>query len=266
MAQLHAHVVEAMERGAPERVSIHIEQSDVFDGETLAQTLNEIDDTFDGVAVIALDHPMVREAIDSLEERGVKVVTLVSDLPSSRRQHYVGIDNAAAGRTAAGLIGRFIGTNKGAVGVIMGSAALRDHAERRFGFEQVLRDEHPNLTLLPVEESRDDFQLAGKIASSLIRDTPDLLGIYNIGAGTRGIISALENSGRTKNVTFVAHDLTSHSRPALVTGAIDAIINQNPGHEVRSAVRVLLALIDDTDVLEDQERIRIDIFLRDNLP
>ena len=36
------------------------------------------------------------------------VVTLVSDAPSSRRLHYVGIDNPAAGRTAATLMGRFL--------------------------------------------------------------------------------------------------------------------------------------------------------------
>ncbi len=64
----------------------------------------------------------------------------------------------------------------------------------------------------------------------------------------------------------VVHELTPYSRQALATGTVDAVINQNTGHEVRSAVRVLLAFIDETEVLEDQERIRIDIFLRDNLP
>ena len=39
-----------------------------------------------------------------------------------------------------------------------------------------------------------------------------------------------------------------------------------PGHEVRSAVRVLIAKADNAPLIEAQERIRIDIFLRDNLP
>ncbi len=41
---------------------------------------------------------------------------------------------------------------------------------------------------------------------------------------------------------------------------------QDAGHEVRSAVRVLLAKADNAPLIEAQERIRIDIFLRDNLP
>ncbi len=267
LEQLRSQVQEAAQRGAAERVSIHIEQSDVFVGETLMQTLKGFDDRFDGVAVVALDHPLVREAIDGLEGRGVKVVTLVSDLPSSRRRHYVGIDNAAAGRTAASLIGRFVGPRKkGSVGIVMGSLSLRDHVERRYGFEQVLKDEYPKLSLLPIEESQDKFRKIETITAKIIESTPNLVGLYNTGAGNRGMIAALEKSGHAKDVVCVVHELTPYSRQALTTGTVDAVINQNTGHEVRSAVRVLLALIDETEVLEDQERIRIDIFLRDNLP
>ena len=51
----------------------------------------------------------------------------------------------------------------------------------------------------------------------------------------------------------------------MVRGTIDAVINQDPGHEVRSAARVLLSLTSDWQIIDEQERIRIDIFLRDNL-
>ncbi len=51
------------------------------------------------------------------------------------------------------------------------------------------------------------------------------------------------------------------TRRALIRGTIDAIINQDPGHEVRSAVRVLMAKADTVPLIESQERIRIDIFL-----
>ena len=50
------------------------------------------------------------------------------------------------------------------------------------------------------------------------------------------------------------------------TGVADAVINQDAGHEVRSACRLALAALSGERVLPDQERIRIDIFLRDNLP
>jgi len=249
-----------------ERVHIDLRLTDVFDGATLAATLNSIGDIYEGVAVVALDHPRVREAINGLVERGVSVVTLVSDVPSSKRVHYAGIDNSSAGRTAATLMGRFLGGKKGKVGLIAGSLSLRDHIERRFGFEQVLAQEFPDLAILPVLESRDDWQRVEKVTAEMLSAYPDLLGIYNVGAGARGIVTALENAGRQKQITYIAHELTDHTRRALVDGTIDVIINQNAGHEVRSAVRVLMAKADRTPLIEAMEHIRIDIFVRDNLP
>jgi len=253
-------------RLVPERVHIDLRLTDVFDAATLAATLDSIGDIYDGVAVVALDHPRVREAINGLVERGVAVVTLVSDVPNSKRVHYAGIDNSSAGRTAATLIGRFLGGKKGKVGLIAGSLSLRDHIERRFGFEQVLAQEFPDLAILPVLESRDDWQRVEKVTAEMLASHPDLIGIYNVGAGARGIVTALENAGRQKQITYIAHELTDHTRRALVDGTIDVIINQNAGHEVRSAVRVLMAKADRTPLIEAMEHIRIDIFVRDNLP
>ncbi len=249
-----------------DRVQIDLRLTDVFDAATLASTLDSIGDIYEGVAVVALDHPRVREAINGLVERGVAVVTLVSDVPSSKRVHYAGIDNSSAGRTAATLMGRFLGGKKGKVGLIAGSLSLRDHIERRFGFEQVLAQEFPHLAILPVLESRDDWQRVEKVTAEMLAAHPDLIGIYNVGAGARGIVTALENAGRQKQITYIAHELTDHTRRALVDGTIDVIINQNAGHEVRSAVRVLMAKADRTPLIEAMEHIRIDIFVRDNLP
>ena len=101
---------------------------------------------------------------------------------------------------------------------------------------------------------------------NLLREHPNLIGLYNAGGGTRGIIAALEKASRDREVVFIAHELTDHARKALIKGTIDAIIDQDAGHEVRSAVRVLMAKADNAPLIAAQERIRIDIFLRDNLP
>jgi LacI family transcriptional regulator len=215
---------------------------------------------------VALDHPRVRAAIDDLTDRGVAVVTLVSDAPTSRRLRYVGIDNPAAGRTAATLMGRFLAGRRGKVGLIAGSLKLRDHAERQFGFQQVLSGEYPNLVVLPPVEGRDDNDLTRDLTARILAEVPDLVGLYNVGAGNRGIAAALEASGRGREIVWIAHELTRHTRRLLLDGVLDALINQDPGHEARSAARILLAQGLGEPIVADQERIRIDIFLRDNLP
>ena len=254
------------ERMTGERVTISVRRVDVFDGVLLANTLDAIGDMFDGIAVVALDHPAVRESINALAARGVTVVTLVSDVPGSKRVHYAGIDNSSAGRTAGSLMGRFLRGVTGRVGLIAGSLALRDHIERQFGFEQVMLHEYSGLTLLPVREGRDDWQIVQGVAAQLLHDHPDLIGLYNVGAGTRGIVAALEAAGRQRQVVYIAHELTDESRRALIDGTIDIVINQDAGHEVRSAIRVLMSRADRSPIVQAMERIRIDIYVRDNIP
>jgi LacI family transcriptional regulator len=239
---------------------------DVFDPDALAGALEQLPASYHGVATIALDHPRVRAAIDDLSARGIAVVTLVSDAPTSRRLHYVGIDNPAAGRTAATLMGRFLRGRKGKVGVIAGSLALRDHAERQYGFNQILSGEYPDLVALPAVEGRDDSTRTQKLTAALLARQGDLIGIYSVGAGNRGTAAALEEANRARDIVWIAHELTVHTRGFLLRGVIDAIINQDPGHEARSAARVLLAHCWGDPIVADQERINIDIFLRDNLP
>ncbi len=106
MQAIRDHVVEMSSWLAKRRVSVETITTDVFNPTKLAETLESLQGQFDGVAVVALDHQSVRAAIDDLVASGVFVVTLVSDVPGSRRHHYVGIDNVAAGRTAATLVGR----------------------------------------------------------------------------------------------------------------------------------------------------------------
>jgi len=266
MQALEAEVHSAAERFADERVHIAITHVDVFDGDVLADALEGLRGEVDGVAVVALDHPSVREAIDDLAASGVTVVTLVSDVPRAHRAHYVGIDNSAAGRTAASLLGRFLGGRAGKVGLIAGSIALRDHIERQLGFEQVISRDFPMLQLLPVREGRDDDARADELATALLTENPDLIGIYSAGAGNVGIVAALERADKTRDVVFVAHELTPFSRRHLIRGTIDAIINQDPGHEARSATRLLMAEREGIPIYAGQERIRIDIFLRENVP
>lgn len=251
---------------AEQRAAAIVQRADVFSPQALARHLAGLRDRCDAAIVMGLDHPLVRAAIDDLVAHGVVVVTLVSDVPGSRRSRFVGIDNVTAGRTAASLLGRFAGARTGNVGIVMGSRGLRDHAERLFGFEQVMATEYGHLRLLPAIEGHDLSKRTEPLVTKLLQRQSELVGLYSIGAGNRGIQAALERSGRAANIVWVCHELTPHARQALLTGVADAVINQDAGHEVRSACRLALAALSGERVLPDQERIRIDIFLRDNMP
>ncbi len=267
MRGLEAEVRSAMSRSATERLDITILSVPAFDAPALAAALLDARERRPaGVAVVAVDAPDVTEAVKRLRDDGIAVVTLVSDLPGSGRDHFAGVDNVAAGRTAGSLMGRFLGGGEGPVAVLAGSMLVRDHRDRLEGFQAVMSGDFASRRILPVIEGQDDPSLVETLVDALLGQHPDLAGIYSLGAGNRGLVAALEKAGKGRAVCTIAHELTPHSRAGLLSGTIDALLNQNAGHEVRSAIRVLKAKADGLPVIAAQERIRIDIFLKDNLP
>ncbi len=262
---LRQAVNEAVPQFAEQRIMLSVAAYKELDEADQLRALGEIDpQQCAGVAVVAIDSAMVREAIDRLVASGVPVVTLVSDVSPSRRLHCIGIDNVAAGRVAGSLIGRFTRGQQGEVALIAGSMTLRDHAERRLGFQQVMQPEYPHLQILPLLEGRDDSGVTEALVRKLLAERPNLVGIYNVGAGNRGLIEALEACGRAHSVVVVAHELTTHSRAALVSGTFDAVLHQDTADEVSGAVRALKAF-SDRRFETTPPSIRIGIFFRDNL-
>ncbi|GEO85447.1 MULTISPECIES: LacI family DNA-binding transcriptional regulator [Alphaproteobacteria] len=267
MRELEKAIGDATVRSPAERTDIRIVKVPPFDAAALVKALDAVcDERPAGVALVAVDAPEVVAAVDRLVEAGIPVVTLVSDVPASRRVHYAGIDNLAAGRTAASLLGRFVGERSGAIAILAGSLLVRDHRERLDGFRSVMADNSRHLVLLDVIEGRDDPTLVERQLTELFRSRADIRGVYSLGAGNRGLAAALRKAEVPQRPAVIAHELTETTRSALCEGLVDAVLNQDAGHEVRSAIRVLKATADGLPVLVAQERIRIDIFLKDNLP
>ena len=219
-----------------------------------------------GVALMAPETPIVRDAIRALRQKGLAVVALVSDLPNTERDHFVGIDNRAAGRTAAVLLGRFLCAGPSQVMVLAQSMLLRDSIERRLGFDEVMLRDFPQIAALQTLESHGSTQVLRQVVTEMVRNAPDIGGIYLLGSGHRALARVLDELQLTGRVVIVGHELTPHARAALLAGTMDAVITQNVGHLVRSALRVLRAKTDRVPIDEGQEQIRIEIVIRENLP
>jgi LacI family transcriptional regulator len=266
MRGLEEEIRSAMQRSSVERTSIQLETVPALDADAIVRVLDAVDSAnVTGVALVATDTAEVSAAVDRLTDKGVHVTTLVSDLPGSRRTHFCGIDNLAAGRTAAGLIGRFCSGRSGKVLVVAGSMTLSDHMDRASGFAAVLNSEFPNLEIVGPVETSDEADMVCQVVTAGLDANPDIIAIYNLGAGNRGLLDALQR-GDHQDRAVVVHEVTEISRGGLAEGLFDAVINQDCGHEVRSAIRVLKARSDGLMPISAQERIRIDIFLKDNLP
>jgi LacI family transcriptional regulator len=250
---------------AQEIVTFNMHTVEGFNPTSLAQKLLELRDTTQGVALIAQDHPAVREAMRTLYDNGISVVTLVSDILHVPRTGYVGIDNRAAGRLGGYLLGRLLTSREPRkIALFAGSLSYRGHEEREMGFRHIIAEEFPHLEIVELREIRDDRRRAYEEASALLRRHPDLAGIYNIGGGNSGIGQALNEAGKQKSIIFIGHELTENSKPLLLAGTMDAIIDQNPRVEAREAISMLTHAVLEKPF--EYHAPRLQVVFRENIP
>jgi len=266
VALLRAAIAEAAASPIVDRTDLSVASFPPDDPHVLVKALRRLGEQgIDGVAIFAPETPHLRDEIAHLKEKGVAVVALVSDLPHTGRDHFVGIDNLAAGRTAAVLMGRFLRESRGSVLVLASSMQASSNVERRFGFDRVMAGQFPGIEVLPSLEGHDDPDIIRRVVSNLLDSRPDAAGIYSVGAGNGALIDLLRARPGGRDLVVIGHELTRNTTRALEEGVFDAVISQNVGHIARSALRVLRAKTDATGILPAQERIRIEIILRENL-
>lgn len=262
LAVAEANVAIAHERTAAEIIRVAAD-----DPYRLTEQLDRLcPDTIDGVAIMAPETPQVRDAVARLNARGIAVVAFASAQPNAEVAHYVGINNEAAGRTVAQLMGRFTGACAGRVLVICETMQARDSQERRHGFDATIGDFAPRLRASPSLETRGEAQRTHRILSAAFQGEEPVVGVYLMGHEIEAELAAIDAGGRDRDLVVIGHELTTQARARLVDGTLDAVIAQDVRHMVRSSIRTLRARADGLDTIPSQERIRIEIILRENMP
>jgi LacI family transcriptional regulator len=260
-------LADAGSNAAVSRIELRLHRFPAEDPHALAALLTSLPGRdYVGVALMAPETPVLRDAIKGLRAKGIPVVALVSDLPNTGRDHFIGIDNRAAGRTAGVMMGRFLGGGPGQVLVLGQSLLARDMIERRRGFDEVMQRDFAGLEVLQSLETHGSPATLRQVVGEMLANARGVRGIYAMGGGNRALTQVLEDMGLSGKLTVICHELTPHVRAALVQGRITAVITQNLGHLARSTLRVLRAKADNQPLDEGQEQIRIEIVLRENLP
>ncbi|MFJ9711915.1 LacI family DNA-binding transcriptional regulator [Streptomyces sp. NPDC101234] len=205
-----------------------------------------------GVILKAPDVPEIAAAVGRLAAAGVPVVTLVTDLPHSARLAYVGIDNRAAGATAAYLLEQWLGDRPGDVLTTISRGSFRGEEEREMGFRSAMRLTDPRRSLVEVTDS-DGLDAAQRdlVLEALERDG-DIVAVYSMGGGNLATLDAFDTLGR-RCAVFVAHDLDHDNTRLLRERRISAVLHHDLRQDVRRACQTVMrankALPDDGPTL-----------------
>jgi LacI family transcriptional regulator len=184
---------------------------------------------------VVLKAPDVPEIVAVVRRLGVPVVTLVTDLPTSPRVAYVGIDNRAAGATAAYLIDRWLADRAGDVLVVRGRGSFRGEDEREVGFRAEMRGQAPGRRLLEVVDEEDRADAVRSRIREVLAANPSVRAVYSMYAGAGGnaaVVDAFTAERRAYDV-FVAHDLDDENTALLRERRLSAVLH----HDLRTDLR-----------------------------
>lgn len=193
----------------------------------------------EGVLLKAPDDPAVTEAVDRLVGQGIPVVTLVTDLHASRRTAYVGLDNPAAGATAAYLLSQWLGRRRGAVLVTLSRSTFFGERERLGGFAETLARMDPRREVVVLSDADGlDSGMTG-LVRDLLGERRDLAAVYSIGGGNRGILGELDRAG-VRPRAYLAHDLDDDNTQLLRAGRLSAVLHHDLRADLRRAAQQVL--------------------------
>ncbi len=191
-----------------------------------------------GVVLKAQDEPAVAEAVDRLVAAGVPVVTYTTDVPTSTRCAYVGIDNHGAGVTAAYLMDQWLGASPSGVLITLSRTVFRGEGEREVGFRSGLRG--TGREIIEVSDSDGIDATNERLVLDALERHPAIEAVYSPGGGNTATVAAFDTLGRRCKV-FIGHDLDADNRRLLRDGRISVVLHNDLRADARQAMRVILA-------------------------
>lgn len=192
-----------------------------------------------GVMLKVPDRPEVVLAVSDLIKAGIPVVTYVTDLPKAMRHAYVGIDNFAAGQSAAWFVGQIVGTQKTDVLLALSSSRFQGEDAREAGFRSMLGQRFPNIGATTIAEGHGLNLTTLELARDALNKNRNLKAVYSIGGGNTAILQAFDETSRNC-LAFAAHDLDATNRTLLHEQKLTFVMHHDFRKDARSICQIIL--------------------------
>jgi ribose transport system substrate-binding protein len=194
----------------------------------------------DGIALAAAERKALVAAVDRATVAGIPVTVFDSGLESTNYVSYVATDNVEAGRMAARKIAEMLG-GKGNVGIVMHAPGSASTMDREQGFNETMKREFPQVKIVGQQYGMSDAAKSRAAAENLLTAHPDINAIFaSAEPSSIGASLAIQARGLQDRVLLVTFDSSEAMVNDLRSGAIDAMIVQDPERMGFEAVRTLV--------------------------
>jgi ribose transport system substrate-binding protein len=211
---------------------------------TAAEQKRIVDDLLakgiDGIAISPVDPDNQTQMINDVARQAL-VFTQDSDAPGSDRICYVGTDNVAAGRQAAGLIKEAL-PQGGKIMLFVGKLDARNAQERLQGIRETLQGS--NIQIIDVRtDDTDRVRAKSNVADTLVRypDVAGLVGLWSYNGPA--IVNAVRDAGKTNQIKIVCFDEEDETLAGVKAGEIHGTVVQQPYEFGYQAMKIMAQVL-----------------------
>jgi LacI family transcriptional regulator len=228
------------EAAAPFEPAVHVEfRSYPNLGEGDAAVFNEaLAEGAQGMIIAPGEPSVMKPLIRKAARRSVPVVCVATDAPGTERLAAVTACPYTNGAIVGELLGRLV-HGPGSVGVVTGSLATEDHADKLEGFRSSLGMFGGGLEIARVLEAHDNQQLGYSGTKAMLAQNPGLRAVYVSTANSLPALQAIEESGLASRIAVITTDLFPALVPLIRSGRVLATIYQRPMTQGRLAFQAL---------------------------
>lgn len=254
----------AAEQAMEATVSLQIEFLEDLSPQNTAARMLALGETCDAIGVVAAVHPLVTQAVLDLQQKGLPVFGLISQLSASGNVHYAGLDNWKVGRTSAWIFDN-VCKKPGKLGILVGNHRYRCQEMNETGFRSYFREHAPEFTLLEPLSTFESSVVSQELTERLILEHPDLAGLYVAGGGISGAITALRRLAEPNQIALVGHQLMDITREALLDGYMTVAISQPLAATATRTIEGMIQALRNKDTGNITVILPFEIFTRENI-
>ncbi|MGE5594171.1 MAG: ABC transporter substrate-binding protein [Betaproteobacteria bacterium] len=205
----------------------------------------------DAIVIASTSSEATVPALSRAASMGIKVVLIDNKVHLQDNEYvtFLATNNRAGGALAAQKLLEAIKAKglptTGRVGLISSMAGVQVLIDRDEGFQTELARIAPGLKLVPVRYVQNDILEALAAAEDMLTTYPDLVGFFADNNHTGdGVSRAIIERKLQKKVAAVAYDSDPEEVEALKSGALDALIVQDPYRMGYDGVKIAIGALE----------------------
>jgi len=195
----------------------------------------------DGIVMAPTEPTALVSVVERAAREGIPLTIFDSGINTEDYVSFVATNNYEAGVLAAKKLAEILGS-QGKIAVVKMIPGSASTTQREKGFEDTLDKEFPDMQIVAEQFCMSNRAKALAVAENMLTAHPDLDGMFGSAEpATVGVAQALKSRGQDGKIKFVGFDFSDSIEKDLKSGAIDALVVQDPFNIGYQAVKTVLA-------------------------